>query len=177
MKPWRWAIASSFFFFLLFFLNQSSLLEYFAFAFSLSFSLCLLKFPSTFTLFYSYISQSLRERERAGSGFREACVGSGLDRDAESRGVVLVCEWLGVTVELGWCPDIFRPLKPRSRKKGRLRSGLGLRHLRDEPPWSGGGWWSERSLSCWPWRVLERAQVEIEEREREGSVRWFIVEA
>ena len=60
MKPWRWAIASSFFFFF----NQSSLLEYFAFAFSLSFSLCLLKFPSTFTLFYSYISQSLRERER-----------------------------------------------------------------------------------------------------------------
>ena len=84
-------------------------------------------------------------------------------------------EWwwsVGVTVELGWCSDSFRPLKPRSRKKRRLRSGLGLRHLRDEPPWSGGGWWSERSLSCWPWRGLERAQAEIEEKEKERVQRY-----
>ena len=32
-----------------------------------------------------------RETGGAGFGFREACVGSGLDRDAESRGVVVVC--------------------------------------------------------------------------------------
>ena len=31
-------------------------------------------------------------------------------------------------------------LKLRSKEKGRLRPGLGLRLLRDEPPWSGGGW-------------------------------------
>ena len=82
-------------------------------------------------------------------------------------------EWwwsVGVTVELGWCSDSFRPLKPRSRKKRRLRAGLGLRHLMDEPPWSGGGWWSERSLSCWPWRGLERAQAEIEEKEKERGL-------
>ena len=90
---------------------------------------------------------------------------AGLDRDAESRGASPEWWWsVGVTVELG-CSDSFTPLKPRSRKKGRLRSGLGLRHLRDEPLWNGGHWWSERSLSCWPWRGLERAHAEIEETE------------
>ena len=90
---------------------------------------------------------------------------TGLDWDVESIGASLEWWWsVGVTVELG-CSDSFTPLKSRSRKKGRLRLGLGLRHLRNESPWSGGRWWSEKSLSCWPWRGLERAQVEIEERE------------
>ena len=57
-----------------------------------------------------------------------------LDRDIESIGASLEWWWfVGVTVELG-CSDSFTPLKLRSRKKGRLRSDLGLRHLRNESP-------------------------------------------
>ena len=52
-------------FFFFFFFDQPSLLEYFAF--SLFFSLCLLKFPSTFTLFIVIFLRAWeveRERER-----------------------------------------------------------------------------------------------------------------
>ena len=40
------------------------------------------------------------------------------------------------TVEFGSSVSLSL-LKPRSKEKGRLKSSLGLR---DEPPWSSGGW-------------------------------------
>ena len=63
-------------------------------------------------------------------------------------------------MELG-CSDSFTPLKPRSRKKGRLRLGLGLRHLRDE-----------LTTTKW-WSLMIREELELltMERFRESSCR------
>ena len=62
----------------------------------------------------------------------------GLDRDAKSKGASPKWWWsVGVTVELG-CSNSFTSLKPRFRKKNRLKSGLGLRGLRCETTIYGG---------------------------------------
>lgn len=57
---------------------------------------------------------------------------------------------MGVTIKLG-CSAFFTLLKSMSRKKDRLRSGLGLRHLRCETTIYGDDedlrWWK---LELWP---------------------------